>query len=1360
MPTSDAFDLDAAGEIYLAVLAELVAARPNVALPVGCAAATAGLPAWDLVLARTVHRELTRTLRGMVEDLGYDPDMLPAPPAEQRLLDLSTEIVPRVTVTIPDPDDAVTQAIKSVPGQVWDGVARRYLVPLAAPAVAGLRALVRDHGVQVSGPAAAALKELAVKIAADPGLAAVAVVSVRSDGRPAITFRIPDPGVADAFKRVQGLRWDADAGCFLAPKTRLREVLAIAATQPVSLDASVDVATQAADEPLVFDGTLDGLRGVPITDLEAVQGKRAEKFIEFGIASVLDLLLHLPLKYLDRSNLTPIRSLSEGQEVGLLATVTSINVDQRRRMVKITLADQTGKITATYFNAAWQAKRFRNGDQVTVYGKVDAWTGNGRTVLSLTNPLIDPVGDGSLPVIPIYPQSAKSRITTWEIQSAVGEALRRIPALVDPLPEEMREGLALMDRREALQTIHLPSSTEHVSAARERLAFDELFRMQLALLLMKASEQSEVGIAHTPTGKLTSALHAGLPFGLTGAQRRALAEIDVDLASPHPMHRLLQGDVGAGKAQPLDAGVLTPHGYVSMRDVRIGDQVMNPTGAVSHVVGIYPQGERQVYRVTLSDGSVVRADGEHLWAVRTSTMRSRSSEPKILTTLEILADLTEKNGAHKWHIDMIAAADMECNLPRLLDPYLLGVLLGDGSIKHDTVSISTGDAEMIDMIADAIPSESEINVSKVRNREAVHVVRINRRKLPELTETVSLDDVERLVTLYKLGYTSPQIAAAIGCSRTSVTAVLNRAGVTLRSSVPNPVKSSLQDLGLMGKGSEEKFVPEAYLVAPVSVRHAILQGLLDTDGTLDYRTGYNITFASISERLANDVVWLARSLGGRATISRRVRKSGKSWHVNVILPEEFPPFRLERKRAWVRLRTKYAFPARAITSIESDTVEEVQCIMVDHPNHLYITDNFTATHNTLVALTSMLAAVESGFQAALMAPTEILATQLYQELVERTAGLSTPEGAELRVEFFSNKLRGRKRDEALAALADGSIHIAVGTHALLVGDVTFANLGMAVIDEQHRFGVEQRALLRDKGPVQVINGEDVHIRPDMLVMTATPIPRTAAMTVFGDLDVSVLDELPPGRTPIATDWIDAEPDLEHASGDPWALVRSEVAAGRQAYVVCPLVEESEKLQAASAVETYDLLRLGALAGLTVGLVHGQQNGDERSETMRAFRAGELDVLVATTVIEVGVNVPNATVMVILDSNRFGIAQLHQLRGRVGRGVHASRCVLVGRCVSSDSRARMQALVDSTDGFYLSEVDLSLRGHGQVFGAAQSGQSDLRVADLDEDRDLLVSAREHAALLLAGDSTLSRRPALRGEIAAVLGPEAQDWLVKS
>ena len=399
---------------------------------------------------------------------------------------------------------------------------------------------------------------------------------------------------------------------------------------------------------------------------------------------------------------------------------------------------------------------------------------------------------------------------------------------------------------------------------------------------------------------------------------------------------------------------------------------------------------------------------------------------------------------------------------------------------------------------------------------------------------------------------------------------------------------------------------------------------------------------------------------------------------------------------------------------------------------------------TVVAVATMLTAVEGGHQGALMAPTEVLAEQHFDGVSRLLDGLVVSDPKNLfgdrpvRVELLTNAVTGEQRRRVLAGLADGSVDIAIGTHALIQSAVEFASLGALVVDEQHRFGVEQRTRLREVGEVV----------PDTLVMTATPIPRTAAMTVFGDLDVSVLDEMPPGRTPIVTHAVIGDAD-ESAM---WADVRTAIERGDQAYVVCPLIEDSEKLEAASAEATHSRLSEGELSGLRLGLVHGRLKAADKAAVMDAFRNGDVDVLVATTVIEVGVDVPNATQMVVLDADRFGIAQLHQLRGRVGRGAKASTCWLVTRVegeLLAEVTPRIQALVDSTDGFALAEVDLQLRGGGSLMDAVQSGSSDLRLASLRTDRALIEAAREIAIELVGNDPSLAAHEALRGEINIML-----------
>ncbi len=370
---------------------------------------------------------------------------------------------------------------------------------------------------------------------------------------------------------------------------------------------------------------------------------------------------------------------------------------------------------------------------------------------------------------------------------------------------------------------------------------------------------------------------------------------------------------------------------------------------------------------------------------------------------------------------------------------------------------------------------------------------------------------------------------------------------------------------------------------------------------------------------------------------------------------------------------------------------------------------------TAVAAAAMLAAVRSGYQAAMMAPTEILAEQHYANL----HALFDPMGIE--VVLLVGKQTKTEKTAAGNKTREGTAKIAVGTHALIQEGVAFDRLGFVVIDEQHRFGVLQRAALRGKGLGN----------PDVLVMTATPIPRTLTMTLYGDLDLSVIDELPPGRKPIKTHW--KKPSERSSVYD---AVLGLLREGRQAYVVCPMISENEKVAAQAAEDLFERLSTGALAEWRVGLLHGQMKSKEKEAVMLDFRAHKLDVLVSTTVIEVGVDVPNSSVMVIEDANRFGLSQLHQLRGRVGRGQYQSYCVLIADSRTEDGVIRMETMRDTNDGFQIAEADLRLRGPGELAGTKQSGNLDFKIADLVQDGKQLELAREAAIQLIGKDPSLA------------------------
>jgi len=449
-----------------------------------------------------------------------------------------------------------------------------------------------------------------------------------------------------------------------------------------------------------------------------------------------------------------------------------------------------------------------------------------------------------------------------------------------------------------------------------------------------------------------------------------------------------------------------------------------------------------------------------------------------------------------------------------------------------------------------------------------------------------------------------------------------------------------------------------------------------------------------------------------------------------------------------------AFVASLPFPLTGDQRRAIDQIVVDMgrpaPMHRLLQGD-VGSGKTVVALAALLVAVQGGYQGAFMAPTEVLAEQHFLGSVRLLDGLTV--GAErslfadrpVRVELLTNRTTAAERRRIAAGLESGEVDILVGTHALLYGDARFSKLGLAVIDEQHRFGVEQRALLRGKGD-----------EPDVLVMTATPIPRTAAMLVYGDLDRSELREMPPGRTPIATTVVPPEPLAQAAA---WQCLRDEIGAGHQAYVVCPLVEDKGRVEARAATAEFERLQHDELAGLRVGLLHGQMKSADKEAAMTAFRAHELDVLVATTVIEVGVDVPNATVMLVEDADRFGLSQLHQLRGRVGRGTAASHCFLFADPTTPEGEERMEAMASSADGFGLAELDLEIRGAGEVFGERQSGWSDLKLGRIPRDEEIVMEARRAAEEILDADPDLSRHTQLRAEVEDILGDDVE-FLFKS
>ncbi|KPK29601.1 MAG: ATP-dependent DNA helicase RecG [Betaproteobacteria bacterium SG8_40] len=418
-----------------------------------------------------------------------------------------------------------------------------------------------------------------------------------------------------------------------------------------------------------------------------------------------------------------------------------------------------------------------------------------------------------------------------------------------------------------------------------------------------------------------------------------------------------------------------------------------------------------------------------------------------------------------------------------------------------------------------------------------------------------------------------------------------------------------------------------------------------------------------------------------------------------------------------RLARKLPF---TLTAAQSRVLDEIRADLVRSQPMQRLLQGDVGSGKTIVAALAALQAVESGFQVAVMAPTEILAEQHYRKFLHWLKPLG------IDVVWLSGSLRKNERERAMEQLASGDTKLCVGTHALFQEQVVFRNLGLAIIDEQHRFGVRQRLMLRMKGG-------DEKTQPHQLMMSATPIPRTLAMSFYADLDVSVIDELPPGRTPVVTKLV-----ADSRRDEVLARVREACAGGSQAYWVCPLIEESEALQLQTAIDTYERVQL-EFPELKTGLVHGRMRAAEKAGVMEAFQSGEIQLLVATTVIEVGVDVPNASLMVIEHAERMGLSQLHQLRGRVGRGARSSACILLYQGpLSETARERLRIIYENNDGFEVARLDLHLRGPGEILGARQSGVPMLRFADLEQDVKLLEAARDVATVLVASRPDLVER----------------------
>jgi ATP-dependent DNA helicase RecG len=502
-------------------------------------------------------------------------------------------------------------------------------------------------------------------------------------------------------------------------------------------------------------------------------------------------------------------------------------------------------------------------------------------------------------------------------------------------------------------------------------------------------------------------------------------------------------------------------------------------------------------------------------------------------------------------------------------------------------------------------------------------------------------------------------------------------------------------------------MPEDHLPASVRARMALpdlasaLHDVHAPPPDADVRLLNEFRSPAQSRLIFDEFFWLQCGLALKKTKARTT--TGISFDVT------------DRAREQIRKMLPFK-PTAAQRRVIQEIVDDMK---LPHPMHRLLQGD-VGSGKTIIAAQAAVIAIENGYQVAVLAPTEILAAQHFSYFHR----LLSPLG--YIVVLLTGSTSAREKEHLKRLIAQGSVPAVIGTHALIQEDVEFARLGLAIIDEQHRFGVEQRLKLLRKGA-----------DPDVLVMTATPIPRTLALTIYGDLDISTIDELPPGRKPIVTRHVP-----ESKVDAIYSFVAQEIQSGRQAYVVYPVVEESETAAIKAAEQMYEHLSEKVFPDLRVGLLHGRMSSDAKETAMRAFQSGEIMVLVSTTVIEVGVDVPNASVMVIEQAEHFGLAQIHQLRGRVGRGPHQSYCILVTRSLNDVSRERIRTLVESNDGFYIANMDMKLRGPGEFFGTRQSGIPGLQLADLVRDADLLESARREAQAFIERQDGAELRAAVK------------------
>lgn len=1064
-----------------------------------------------------------------------------------------------------------------------------------------------------------------------------------------------------------------------------------------------------------FDGTLDSLKLIPIGSLNVISSNLQqykqikssnktleEKFAAFGIANLHDLLFTLPKKFIDKSNPQELEDLMEGESATIVGKVTSVGEMPNRMGVNFVVENGRARsIKTTFWRQVWLKTKFKVGDEVLITGKVTRFKGK----IELGGASIEHADEAAiLPIVPVYKQSPSSGMTTQIIMAAAREMLARIDKI--QLPGYLKKA-GRMDYTQALTELHFPTAIDTFKAACDDLAYYELIYMQILMQEEKANTVEAKGLVQKEGARqLQRKAVKLLPFELTKSQKRGVVTIDRLMAEPKPASVLLNADVGSGKGLLEDESVLTPFGWTEVKSLKPGDLVVGRDGKPTRVLGVYPQGEQEVAKITFNDGTHIITDLAHRWTlIPMGNVNGRTGGPraeKVITTGQLLSrekslvevpyvrgDKTtvqpqmletyflDNRGYSRWAVPLLSSPVEHPHRSDLsIDPYLLGYWLGDGLSRAGYLAVGKDDFEAVKALTEPLwPGEVVWSKDKRNGDYAIRFIKSEKQS--------------------------------------SLTSVLKTEGLILN-----------------------KHVPEKYMVASAEQRLSLLQGLIDSDGSVS-KAG-SAEFGNTNLRLVEAVAELVRSLGGTAKIStakykkytnskgERVATTKASYSVTINLPEGIVPSRLPRKaeRYYSGPLTKKSQKLkRAIVNVELlPQKEKTVCIKVDAADELFVTKNYTVTHNTIIAQLACLRAVEAGQQAVLIGPTDILARQLFRTF-ESIQKLLSQAGEEIRVEFLDTKLKAKEKKEQLARIKNQEVDIIVGTTSVIGKSVKYANLGLVVIDEQQKFGAEQRTRLlaaREDGLV-----------PDLVQQTATPIPRSTAQVFYGDMEMILLDEKPPGRIPIVTEWIEEDP-IEFAAqlANPvWSDIQNEADKGNQTFVITPMVKDSDKVDAASVERTFKNLSEVTLAGLNVAYVHGRVPLEEQKQIMEDFRAKKYDVLVASLVVEVGVDIPDATRVVILSADRLGAASLHQIRGRVGRNSKPSKCYLVSLGKTDNSRLRLQSLVDSENGFDIALADLDVRGEGKMFSTEQSGSSDMIFASLARHKDRINDAKEEAEEIL-------------------------------